>query len=360
MWRRAVCVLCSASNTCNELRWRSPSLYSLFRWAVQASGGLRTRPRPQSGYGATQPGSLEPRSLPLPRLFFPQPWYVLIMCMKNWISQCFPSSWFFDGFLARCIVHGLEGHTWLLGKAVTEEVSALSASVWTWRSCIQILILLKDRRRSGLNSLFFFLWVSVSWFLLVYAIRKECWGLWGISWSARGHSQREEREGSRFTRGHLQVCGWWTRTSLPGLVRGRCCHTRLCKTITPLMYFSFDFLSFPPLLPFPSDLPWGVGPLFYWRPPATFLMHHKAAYETARNKSVGLGAVCEWNKRARGWRFAETYGRASEINFCSLSTLSGPHFPTEGHMPLNVRMNAVQTRGLISDWFRDLQCIFVP
>ena len=159
-----------------QFRWRLPSLYSLFRWAVQALGGLRTRPGPQSRHGASQPGSLEPRSLPLLRFFFPQPRYALIVCMKDWISQCFPSSWFFDGFLARCIVHGLEWHAWLLGKAVTEDVSALSASVWTWRSCIQILILSKDRRRSGLNSLFFFLWVSVSWFLLVYVYQERVLG----------------------------------------------------------------------------------------------------------------------------------------------------------------------------------------
>ena len=50
----------------------------------------------------------------------------------------------------------------------------------------------------------------------------------------------------------------------------------------------------------------------------------------------------------------------SQVNFCSLSTLSGPHCFPKGHMPLNVRMNAVQSKGLISDLFRGLECIFIP
>lgn len=43
----------------------------------------------KAGKGQPQPGRLEPRSLPPPRLFFPQPWYVLIVYMKEWISQYF-------------------------------------------------------------------------------------------------------------------------------------------------------------------------------------------------------------------------------------------------------------------------------
>lgn len=135
----------------------------------------------KAGKGQPQPGRLEPRSLPPPRLFFPQPWYVLIMCMKEWISQYFLSSWFFDGFLTSCITHGLEWHAWLLGSAATEDVKALSASVWIWYSCIQIFILSKDRRRSHLNSLFFFLWVPVSWLLLVYGHQERVLGIWDIS-----------------------------------------------------------------------------------------------------------------------------------------------------------------------------------
>lgn len=58
--------------------------------------------------------------------------------------------------------------------------------------------------------------------------------------------------------------------------------------------------------------------------------------------------------------FCRDLWKSSEVNLCSLSTLSGPHCPAEGHMPLNVRMKAVQTKGLISDLFRGLQCIFIP